>query len=132
MMPSRRLVTRLLLIVGLALCLLTLACNWPPSASGAGPTAWPVLPERPAVATLTVYGDALDSAWGDWSWGGVDPNLANATPHHGATGTSISVHFTGGYRGLQFCRASPPGGRAFDTLRFWVKRGPHGGRHPPP
>src|SRR5262249_29019167 len=109
-MLSHRLISRSLLAVGLPVALLLLACG----ANTKAVTA--TVPARPALVSLTVYADALASVWGDWSWGGVDRNFANASPHHGATGKSIAVHYRAGWSGLQLGDSNGIDGTAYDTL----------------
>ncbi len=88
------------------------------------------LAARPAPAApndVAVYDDALATGWNDWSWGGIDRDLANADPVHGGT-ASITVTYTGGWSGLQFGRNDALDVTGHDRLRFWVHGGSQGGQ----
>src|SRR5258708_1549646 len=113
-MPFSRFLSRLLLVLGIPLALLVLAFT---------------VPARPAAASLAIYTDALGSGWNDWSWDPITRNLANASPHHGSSGTSIAVTYTRGWSGLKL--ASPTGlePAPYDTLSFWVNGGSSRGQH---
>lgn len=110
--PTRRLALWILLAVLVA----TLAGLSAPASSAA--------PRADAV----LYADALDAAWQDWSYNGIQHNFANASPVH-AGSTSIAVTYTGGWSGLQL---GYHGDRmdisAYDTFRFWIHGGTSGGQ----
>lgn len=113
-MPSHRLFPRLVLVLALPLILLALACT---------------VPARSALASLTIYDDALSSGWNDWSWDPITRNLANTSPVHSGS-HSIAVTYTGGWSGLKLSRNGDQiDASLYDTLRFWVNGGSSGGQH---
>jgi hypothetical protein len=109
-MSCRRILPRVLLVLALPIVLLALAFT---------------MPARPTAASLSIYADALGAGWNDWSWAPITRNLANVSPHHGSSGTSIAVIYTGGWSGLKLSRQTGDEMNAsrYDTLTFWV----HGG-----
>lgn len=73
-----------------------------------------------AAAPLTLYGDALDSGWANWSWN-TTLNFGVTTPVHGG-GKSLSATYNTAWAGIYLrSNAALPDG--YDTLRFWI----HGG-----
>jgi len=78
----------------------------------------PLARSAPA-ATLTIYADALDNGWADWSWD-TTRNFNATSPVHGGT-HSISVHFDAAWAGL-YLHADPAVDLSgYDTLRFWIR-----------
>ncbi len=114
-MPARRLLSRAVLVLVLPVALLALAFT---------------APGRPAAASLPIYADALGAGWNDWSWQPITRDLANATPHHGASGNSIAVTYTGGWSGPKLSRQTGDeiDASLYDALRFWVHGGSSGGQ----
>jgi hypothetical protein len=59
----------------------------------------PTTQSRPDASSI--YADALDNGWQDWSWDPITLNWNNTSPVHSGS-HSIAVTFTGGWGGLQF------------------------------
>src|SRR5260221_7082751 len=112
-MTLRHRLTRALLALGLALGLLSLAFSQPSAA---------------ALASQTVYAEALGTGWNDWSWTPITETLANASPVHSGS-HSIAVTYTGGWSGLKLAYPAGIDGATYDTLSFWVNGGSSGGQH---
>jgi hypothetical protein len=77
-------------------------------------------------ATFSIYADALDSRWANWSWDAAI-NLNNTTPTHGGT-HSIAVTYTAAW-GALYLHADPAvstGG--YEALRFFIHGGSTGTR----
>src|SRR5579859_3619670 len=112
-MLTRRLLSRLLLVLALPTVLLGLAFS---------------VPWQPTTASLTIYGDALGAGWNDWSWDPISRNLFNPSPVHSGS-HSIAVTYTGGWSGLKLSRNGDQiDPSLYDTLRFWVHGGSSGGQ----
>jgi hypothetical protein len=79
-----------------------------------------------AAADLIVYGDALSSGWGDWSWG-VKDNFSNTSPVHSGS-DSLAVTYTAGWGGLQLGTNQQFAAASYNTLQFWVNGGSTGGQ----
>jgi len=78
-----------------------------------------------AHADVTLYDDALQNGWENWSWGG-GTNLANTTPVHAG---SRSISFAGNdYNAVSFGTSSPLVTGSLQSLRFWVHGGTTGGQ----
>ena len=80
---------------------------------------------QPATAQFdqTVYDDALQNGWENWSWATV--NLANPTPvHNGSSSISVSA---ADWQALYLHHASQDGS-SFSSLQFWVHGGSTGGQ----
>ncbi len=76
-----------------------------------------------ATATFTVFDDALDSGWSNWSWN-TTVNFGATSPVH--TGTkSLSATYTAAYAGV-FLHADTAILDGYDTLRFWINGGAGG------
>lgn len=76
-----------------------------------------------AQTNQSVYGDALQNGWQNWSWATV--NLANNNPLHGGTG-SISVS-SSNWQALYLHHPAQTGA-AFTNLTFWINGGSVGGQ----
>ena len=107
-MPAHRLLPRILLTLAMPVALLALAFT---------------VPARPATASLSIYADALGTGWNDWSWDPITRSLANASPHHGSSGTSIAVTYTGAWSGLKLAYPNGVAAGAYDTLRVGLAAG---------
>ncbi len=92
---------------------------------GAGLMSAPTVHSAP-LATLTIYADALDSGWANWSWD-TTVNLNNTTPVR-AGNRSIAVTYTAGWAGLYLHAAPAINLSAYQTLRFWAHGGASGTR----
>ncbi|MDR3714071.1 MAG: glycoside hydrolase family 44 protein [Puia sp.] len=79
-----------------------------------------------ASSALTVYGDALNSAWADWSWDVTD-NFAATSPVHSGK-HSIAATITSGWGGLYLAASPAISSSPYDTLQFWVNGGSSGSR----
>ena len=74
-------------------------------------------------ADLTVYDDALENGWQNWSWATV--NLTNSAPvHSGAYSISVTAS---NWEGL-YLEIAPTSSRPFTNLTFWVNGGAPGGQ----
>lgn len=81
-------------------------------------------PEVPE-ATQTIYDDALQNGFLNFSWGTVDFDNT-ATPHSGTKSILFTAH---SFEGLSFARpAQPVSVAAYPELRFWI-RGNSGGEN---
>lgn len=95
-----------------------------PTAAQAG-TAY-TGPESVSVSDVTVYADALDPAWADWSWD-TNRNMASASPVH--TGShSLAVTYTAAWGGL-YLETSGLVASDYTTLSFWLNGGTTGGQN---
>lgn len=82
----------------------------------------------PSANDLVIYGDALNVAWANWSWGlaAGSPNFNNTTPRQVGT-RSMAVTMASDWGGLSLRTATPvnpasyPGG-----IRFWIRAGAGG------
>lgn len=85
---------------------------------------------NPTSTDLVVYGDALNSAWQNWSWGLApgSPNFSNTSPRKVGSRSTL-VKMTSDWGGLSLRTSSPvntasyPGG-----LRFWIHGGSRGAK----
>lgn len=80
-----------------------------------------------ARADTSVYDDALEASWQDWSWGGITRDFSRTSPVHAGT-RSIAVTFTDGWSGLQLGRNTTLDVSAYDYFRFYVHGGTSGGQ----
>lgn len=81
-----------------------------------------LVPTGEARAGIAIYTDGLTSGFNDWSWGGIDRDLASSQEVHSG-GTAMRAEFTAGWSGLQLGNAYTVDASAVDCLRFWI----HGG-----
>lgn len=82
------------------------------------------------LAALSIYDDALNNGWQDWSWGARSVNFNAAAPVHSGS-QSIAVTYTGGWSGLQLGHSPAVDLSGYDTLRLWVYGGTTGGQTVP-
>ncbi|MBC7891903.1 MAG: fibronectin type III domain-containing protein [Sphingobacteriaceae bacterium] len=84
----------------------------------------------PTANDLVIYGDALNAAWANWSWGlaAGSPNFNNTSPKQVGS-KSMAVTMASDWGGLSLRTASPinpasyPGG-----IRFWIRAGAGGAK----
>lgn len=76
-----------------------------------------------AQSNQTIYTDALQNGWQNWSWATVD--LANASPHNSGS-SSISVSSTS-WQAL-YLHHDAQSGSGFSNLTFWINGGSSGGQ----
>jgi hypothetical protein len=81
------------------------------------------VPVVSAAAPLTVYGDALDAGWVNWSWN-TTINFGATSPVHGGT-KSLSAKYDAAWAGI-YLRSNAAIASGFDTLRFWINGGSGG------
>ena len=75
------------------------------------------------LADQTVYTDALQNSWENWSWAAV--NLNNTSPKHGGA-NAVSVSCSN-YQALYLHHAAFDGS-AYTNLTFWIHGGASGGQ----
>jgi hypothetical protein len=77
-------------------------------------------------APLSIYDDALNTGWQDWSWN-TTVNLNNSAPVHGGS-HSVAATYLKAWAGL-YLHADPAVNLAgYDTLRFYIHGGSAGGQ----
>lgn len=77
-----------------------------------------------AKADQTIFDNALENGWANWSWATV--NFVNTSPTHNGSADSISVT-AAGYQALYFHQtAFDPS--TFTNLTFWINGGSSGGQ----
>ncbi len=76
---------------------------------------------------FTVYHDALDAAWANWSWG-TNLDFANGNPVYGGSGHSIRATFTQGWAGVFLHTDSPVSSADCTGVRFALHGGSSGGQ----
>jgi alpha-L-arabinofuranosidase len=76
-----------------------------------------------AQSNQSVYSDALDNGWQNWSWASV--NLSNSAPVHSGS-ASISVN-AGAYQAL-YLHHDAFDSSLYTSLVFWINGGPTGGQ----
>ncbi len=79
------------------------------------------LPQALLAADLTIYGDALDAGWENWSWS-TTVNFASTAQVHGGT-RSTALTMTGAWAGFYLHSGTPLPASGYTELRFWI----HGG-----
>ncbi|MEZ4668110.1 MAG: carbohydrate binding domain-containing protein [Anaerolineae bacterium] len=75
------------------------------------------------VVTQSVYSDALESGWKNWSWE-TTVNLGATNPVHSGT-KSLAATYNNAWAGV-YLRLDAPESPGFDTLRFWINGGSGG------
>jgi hypothetical protein len=80
------------------------------------------LPLR-AAADQTIFDDALENGWQDWSWAAVDFN-PGATVHAGTKAIAVTA---GAWEGLYLAH-DPMDSGGFTNLAFWIHGGASGGQ----
>jgi hypothetical protein len=74
-----------------------------------------------AATDLTIYAEALDSGWQNWSWD-TTVNTAATTPVH-AGSRSMAVTYRAGWAGLYIHANSAVALSGYDHLSFWINGG---------
>jgi alpha-L-arabinofuranosidase len=77
----------------------------------------------PPVNGMSIYQDALNSGWNNWSWASV--NTASTTTVH--TGSSAIAVTADGYEALYLQHPALPTD-AYESLKFWIHGGATGGQ----
>ncbi len=98
--------------------------------SAASPALNVTTQAAPVANDLVIYGDALNAAWANWSWGlaAGSPNFNNTNPKQVGT-KSMAVTMASDWGGLNLRTATPvnpasyPGG-----IRFWIRAGAGGAK----
>ncbi|MCC6548196.1 glycoside hydrolase family 44 protein [Candidatus Sumerlaeota bacterium] len=78
------------------------------------------------AADTTVYADALDAGWQNWSWS-TATNFGTTSPHHGGA-NSVAVTHQAGYAGFYLHSNSDLSAAGYSSIQFWIHGGSSGGQ----